>query len=57
MLTPRLEQKVLSLYGMGNSYSDISQHLSEMYGYIGLTLSGRQQVLGGPPLRHPYGRE
>ena len=33
VLTPQLEQKVLSLYGMGNSYSDISQHLSEMYGY------------------------
>jgi len=33
VLTPQLEQKVLSLYGMGNSYSDISQHLAEMYGY------------------------
>jgi putative transposase len=33
ILTPQLEQKVLSLYGMGNSYSDISQHLQEMYGY------------------------
>lgn len=33
VLTPQLEQKVLSLYGMGNSYTDISQHLSEMYGY------------------------
>ena len=33
VLTPQLEQKVLSLYGMGSSYSDISQHLSEMYGY------------------------
>ncbi len=33
VLTPQLEQKVLSLYGMGSSYSDISQHLQEMYGY------------------------
>lgn len=33
VLTPQLEQKVLSLYGMGNSYADISHHLSEMYGY------------------------
>ena len=33
VLTPQLEHKVLSLYGMGNSYSDISQHLAEMYGY------------------------
>ena len=33
VLTPQLEQKVLSLYGMGNSYSDSSQHLWEMYGY------------------------
>lgn len=28
-----MRQKVLSLYGMGSSYSDISQHLQEMYGY------------------------
>jgi putative transposase len=33
VLTPQLEQKVLSLYRVGNSYADISQHLSEMYGY------------------------
>jgi putative transposase len=33
VLTPQLEQKVLSLYSMGNSYADISQHLQEMYGY------------------------
>lgn len=33
VLTPQLEQKVLSLYSIGNSYADISQHLSEMYGY------------------------
>jgi putative transposase len=33
VLTPQLEQKILSLYGMGSSYADISQHLSEMYGY------------------------
>jgi putative transposase len=33
VLTPQLEQKVLSLYGMGSSYADISQHLAEMYGY------------------------
>lgn len=33
VLTPQLEQKVLSLYSTGNSYSDISQHLLEMYGY------------------------
>ncbi len=33
VLTPQLEQKVLSLYSMGNSYADISQHLLEMYGY------------------------
>jgi transposase-like protein len=38
VLTPQLEQKVLSLYGMGSSYrtgapAEISQHLAEMYGY------------------------
>ncbi|WP_266362045.1 IS256 family transposase [Tellurirhabdus rosea] len=33
VLTPQLEQKVLSLYSVGNSYADISQHLQEMYGY------------------------
>ncbi|WP_198424814.1 transposase, partial [Spirosoma endbachense] len=33
VLTPQLEQKVISLYSVGNSYADISQHLSEMYGY------------------------
>lgn len=33
ILTPQLEQKVLSLYSVGNSYADISQHLQEMYGY------------------------
>lgn len=30
VLTPQLEHKVLSLYSMGNSYADISQHLQEM---------------------------
>ena len=33
VLTPQLEQKVLSLYSVGTSYSDITQHLQEMYGY------------------------
>jgi transposase-like protein len=33
VLTEQLEAKILSLYGMGSSYSDISQHLLEMYGY------------------------
>lgn len=33
VLTPQLEQKVLSLYSVGNSYADIAQHLLEMYGY------------------------
>lgn len=33
VLIPQLEQKVLSLYSVGNSYAEISQHLSEMYGY------------------------
>lgn len=33
VLTPQLEHKVLSLYSIGNSYADISQHLQEMYGY------------------------
>ena len=33
VLTPQLEHKVLSLYSVGNSYADISQHLLEMYGY------------------------
>ena len=33
VLTPQLEHKVLSLYGMGNSYADISQYLQELYGY------------------------
>ena len=31
VLTPQLAQKVLSLYGMGNRYSDISQHLSKYW--------------------------
>jgi putative transposase len=33
VLTAQLEQKILSLYSRGSSYSDISQHLQEMYGY------------------------
>jgi transposase-like protein len=33
VLTTQLEQKILSLYSRGSSYSDISQHLQEMYGY------------------------
>ncbi len=33
VLTDQLEAKILSLYGMGSSYADISQHLGEMYGY------------------------
>lgn len=33
VLTDQLEAKILSLYGRGCSYSDISQHLQEMYGY------------------------
>lgn len=33
VLTDQLEAKILSLYGRGCSYSDISQHLHEMYGY------------------------
>jgi transposase-like protein len=27
-----IDKQILSLYGMGNSYSDIQKHLSEMYG-------------------------
>lgn len=33
VLTAQLEQKILSLYGLGNSYADISHHLQELYGY------------------------
>lgn len=33
VLTDQLEAKILSLYGKGSSYADISQHLLEMYGY------------------------
>jgi putative transposase len=33
VLTDQLEAKILSLYGRGCSYSDISQHLLEIYGY------------------------
>ncbi|MBC3788254.1 IS256 family transposase [Spirosoma utsteinense] len=33
VLTDQLEAKILSLYGMGSSYADISQHLGEIYGY------------------------
>ncbi len=33
VLTDQLEAKILSLYGRGCSYADISQHLQEMYGY------------------------
>lgn len=33
VLTPQLEQKILSLYGLGSSYADISHHLQELYGY------------------------
>ena len=33
VLTPQLVQKALCLYIVGNRYSDISQHLPEMYGY------------------------
>lgn len=31
-LAPALEGKILSLYGLGMSYSDISGHIEEMYG-------------------------
>lgn len=31
-LGPSLEKKILSLYGTGMSYSDISDHIEEMYG-------------------------
>lgn len=49
VLTDQLEAKILSLYSRGCSYSDISQHLHEMYGYtlsdsvIGLILSGKSK--------------
>jgi putative transposase len=33
VLTDQLEAKILSLYGRGCSYADISDHLQEMYGY------------------------
>lgn len=33
VLTDQLEANILSLYGRGCSYSDISQHLQQMYGY------------------------
>lgn len=31
-LTDELEQKILALYGIGNSYQDISKHITELYG-------------------------
>ena len=55
VLTAQLEQKILSLYSRGSSYSDISQHLQEMYGY---TLSDSE--LTAPAARqyhrHDYSR-
>ncbi len=31
-LTPEIDHKILSLFGLGMSYRDIKQHVSEMYG-------------------------
>lgn len=31
-LDPLIEKQILSLYGMGNSYQDISNHIKELYG-------------------------
>jgi len=31
-LTEELDQKILSLYSLGNSYQDISKHITELYG-------------------------
>lgn len=31
-ISEQLEQKILSLYALGNSYSQISEHIDEMYG-------------------------
>lgn len=33
ILTDQLESKILSMYGRGMSYSDISAHLQELYGF------------------------
>lgn len=33
VLTEQLEEKILSMYGRGMSYSDINGHLEELYGY------------------------
>lgn len=30
-ISEQLEQKILSLYALGNSYSQISEHIDEMY--------------------------
>jgi putative transposase len=39
ILTEQLEGQIISMYGRGMSYSGISEHVEEMYGY---TLSGAQ---------------
>jgi transposase-like protein len=31
-IDPQIEKQILTLYGMGNSYSDISNYIQEMYG-------------------------
>ena len=31
-MSDNIEQKILSLYALGNSYSQISEHIEEMYG-------------------------
>ena len=32
-MSDHIEQKILSLYALGNSYSQISEHIEEMYGF------------------------
>ncbi len=31
-MSDEIEEKILSLYGFGNSYSEISEHIEELYG-------------------------
>lgn len=31
-MSDQIEEKILSLYGLGNSYAQISEHIEEFYG-------------------------
>jgi putative transposase len=45
-MTDEIEKKMLSLYALGNSYSDISKHIEDIYGveFSGLFLSLCQAI-------------